>query len=82
MTITLPTEPDSILNRLVALGLFSTPQEAVIEAVKRLERDVANDSIFADLTPLTPEEAERIYAPDPEWEAVEQSLADQARPEA
>ncbi len=81
MTITLPAEPDSILNRLVALGLFRTPQEAVIEAVKRLEREVTHDSIFADLAPLTPEEAEQIYAPDPEWEAVERAMAGRARPE-
>ncbi len=79
MTITLTAEPDSILNRLVALGLFRTPQEALTAALRRLEKEVAHDDLIPE--PLTPEQAEQIYAADPAWEAVEQSLAGRVRPE-
>ena len=79
MTITLPAEQDSILNRLVALGRFASPQEAVTEAVRRLESSESAD--FLNPRPLTAEEAERVYAVDAEWEKVEQAVAGRARPE-
>jgi Arc/MetJ-type ribon-helix-helix transcriptional regulator len=79
MTITLPAEQDSILNRLVALGRFASPQEAVAEAVRRLETDEALD--YLNPKPLSSEDAAQIYAMDPEWETVERSMAGRARPE-
>lgn len=79
MTITLPAEQDSILTRLVAMGRFRSPQEAVSEAVRRLERQINQDDLVP--APLTDEEAAQIYAPDAEWEKIERSLAGRARPE-
>ncbi len=79
MTITLPAEQDSILARLVALGHFSSPDEAVTEAVRRLEKEEAQD--YLNPKPLTDEEAAQVYASDAEWEKVELSLAGRARPE-
>jgi Arc/MetJ-type ribon-helix-helix transcriptional regulator len=79
MTITLPSEQDSILTRLVAQGRFRSPQEAVSEAVRRLEIDLER----GDLMPaaLSDDEAEQVYSPDAEWEKIELSLAGRARPE-
>lgn len=79
MTITLPDEQDSILARLVALGKFATPQDAVAEAVRRLAAEEAAD--WLDLRPLTEEEANQVYAPDVAWEKVERGTAGRARPE-
>jgi Arc/MetJ-type ribon-helix-helix transcriptional regulator len=79
MTISLPAEQDRFLKRLVEVGRFATPDEAVTEAVRRLETDEALDHLSP--RPLTLEEAEQIYAPDAEWEAVERSMAGRARPE-
>ena len=80
MTITLPAEHDSILARLVATGRFGSPQEAVSEAVRRLETDEALE--YLNPKPLSAEEAAQIYAADAEWEKVERSVARRARPEA
>ncbi len=79
MTITLPSEQDSILTRLVAQGRFRSPQEAVSEAVRRLEIDLER----GDLMPaaLSDDEAEQVYSPDAEREKIELSLAGRARPE-
>ena len=79
MTITLPAEEDSILARLVALGRFPSPHEAVTEAVRRLERDIAKDDLLP--VPLTAEQAVQVYAADAVWELVERSLAGRAKPE-
>jgi Arc/MetJ-type ribon-helix-helix transcriptional regulator len=79
MTITLPAEQDRFLNRLVAIGRFATRDEAVTEAVRRLEAEESGAHL--NPKPLTAEEAEKVYATDPEWEAVERSLAGRARPE-
>ena len=79
MTITLPTEQDSFLARLVAMGRFASAQEAVAEAVRRLETDEAMD--YLNPKPLSAEEAARIYAADAEWEKVERAAAGRARPE-
>lgn len=79
MTITLPAEQDSILSRLVALGRFASPQEAVTEAVRRLGTDEALG--YLNPKPLTAEEAAQVYAGDAEWEKVERAVAGRARPE-
>lgn len=79
MTITLPAEEDSILARLVALGRFESPQEAVSEAVRRLEKEEVLD--YLNPKPMTLEEADQVYAADAEWEQVERALAGRARPE-
>jgi Arc/MetJ-type ribon-helix-helix transcriptional regulator len=79
MTITLPAEQDSILTRLVALGRFGSPQEAVSEAVRRLEKQISHDDLIPE--PLTDAEAAQIYATDAEWEKIERSIAGRARPE-
>ena len=79
MTITLPAEQDSFLSRLVAAGRFASPQEAVTEAVRRLEADEALGCLTP--VPLTAAEAASVYAPDAEWEQVEQASAGRARPE-
>ena len=80
MTITLPAEQDSILSRLVALGRFASPQEAVTEAVRRLESEEALD--YLNPKPLTAEEADQVYALDAEWEQVERAMAGRVLPEA
>ena len=79
MTITLPAEQDSILTRLVALGRFRSPQEAVSEAVRRLDKQINDDDLIP--APLTDDEAAQIYAADPEWEKIERSIAGRANPE-
>ena len=79
MTITLPAEQDSILMRLVALGRFRSPQEAVSEAVLRLEKQMIHDDLIP--APLTVEEADQVYATDAEWEKIECALAGRASPE-
>jgi Arc/MetJ-type ribon-helix-helix transcriptional regulator len=79
MTITLPAEQDSILSRLVQLGRFRSPQEAVSEAVIRLERQLNHDDIIP--SPLTDDEAAEVYGEDAEWEKVELSMAGRATPE-
>lgn len=79
MTITLPVEQESLLARLVSLGRFKTPQEAVGEAVKRLAAEETLN--WLNPVPLTEEEAAAVYAPDPEWEVVEKAMAGRAKPE-
>ena len=79
MTITLPAEQDRILARLVACGRFASPQEAVSEAVRRLEADEALE--YLNPKPFSAEEAAQIYAADAEWEKVERFTAGRARPE-
>ncbi len=79
MTITLSAEQDSTVTRLVALGRFASAEEAVTEAVRRLEYDDVADVL--NPKPLTTEEAEQVYAADPEWEKVEQAVAGRVRPE-
>lgn len=79
MTITLPVEQDNILARLVAMGRFASPQDAVTDAVRCLETDEVLD--YLNPKPLSAEEAAQIYAADAEWEKMERSLAGRARPE-
>ena len=79
MTITLPSEQDSFLSRLVAMGRFASPQEAVTEAVRRLETEEALG--YLNPKPLTAEEAAQVYAADAQWEQVERAVAGRARPE-
>jgi Arc/MetJ-type ribon-helix-helix transcriptional regulator len=79
MTITLPTEQDRFLSRLVASGRFASPQEAVTEAVRRLETEEALG--YLNPKPLTAEEAAEVYAADVEWEKVERAVSGRARPE-
>lgn len=79
MTITLPAEQDSFLSRLVATGRFASPQDAVMEAVRRLATEEALGYLIP--TPLTAEEADQVYAVDVEWEKVERAMAGRAKPE-
>ena len=79
MTISLPAEQDSFLDRLIALGRFNTRDEAVVETVRRLETDEAVS--FLNPQPLSADEAEQVYAADPAWESIERSLAGQVMPE-
>lgn len=79
MTITLPAEQDSLLARLVSLGRFTSPQEAVTEAVKRLAED--ETMCWLNPQPLTDAEATSVFAPDAAWEAVEKATAGRAKPE-
>jgi len=80
MTITLPIEQDSFLNRLIELGRFTSRDEAVAEAVRRL---AADESVtWLNPAPLSQDEADQVYAADAAWEAVEQSLAGLAGPES
>jgi Arc/MetJ-type ribon-helix-helix transcriptional regulator len=79
MTINLPAEQGSILSRLVSLGRFASAEEAIVEAVRRLEADEAIDHL--NPKPLSAEDAEQIYGADDEWEKVERSMAGRARPE-
>lgn len=79
MTITRPAEQDSFLAQLVALGRFASPQEAIAEALRRLESDEALGCLIPK--PLTAEEAAQVYAPDAEWEKVERATSGRAAPE-
>ncbi len=79
MTISLPAEQTSFLSRLVSAGRFASPEEAVTEAVRRLEADEAVG--YLNPAPLTTAEAALVYAPDPKWERMERAVAGRARPE-
>jgi len=79
MTITLPAEQDSLLARLVSLGRFASPQEAVTEAVKRLAEEETIHWLHP--APFTEAEAAAVYAPDAAWESVENASAGLAKPE-
>ncbi len=79
MTITLPAAQDSFLNRLVALGRYASLDEAIVEAVRRLETEEALE--YLNPRPMTADEAEQVYAADPAWEAVELSLSGRVEPE-
>ena len=80
MTISLPAEQDSFLGQLVAAGRFLSREAAVVEAVELLRAEEALGWLHPQ--PLTIEQAEQVYAADPEWEEVENSLAGFAVPEA
>ncbi|GEM_PF-1465870 len=79
MTITLPAEQDSFLGRLVAMGRFPSQEAAVVKAVELLETEESLNWLHPE--PLSREDAERVYAHDSAWEAVENSLAGLAAPE-
>lgn len=80
MTITLPAEQTSFLTRLVKLGRFASRDEAITEALRRLAAE--EELGFLNPQPLTPDEADGVYAANPEWEKTECSLAGRAKPEA
>ncbi|WP_409213311.1 type II toxin-antitoxin system ParD family antitoxin [Prosthecobacter sp.] len=80
MTITLPAEQDSFLGRLVAMGRFPSREAAVVKAVELLETEESMSWLLPQ--PLSREDAEQIYAADPAWEAVENSVAGLTVPEA
>jgi putative addiction module CopG family antidote len=80
MKVTLPDSQSAFLARLVAAGRFASQDEAVAEAVRRLEAEEALDHLNPPA--LTVQEAEAIYGSDPEWESVELALASQIKPEA
>jgi putative addiction module CopG family antidote len=80
MNVTLPESQSVFLANLVAAGRFASQDEAVAEAIRRLEADEAMD--YLNPPPLTLKEAEAVYGSDPEWEAVELALAGQIKPEA
>ncbi|MGV3663384.1 MAG: ribbon-helix-helix domain-containing protein [Prosthecobacter sp.] len=79
MTITLPVEQDRFIGHLVAAGRFATPDAAVSRAVALLEDQETGTSVL--VAPLSPEDADRVYAADEEWDKVEVSLAGLATPE-
>lgn len=80
MTIILPAAQDSFLGHLVDMGRFPSREAAVVKAVELLETEESLG--WLHLEPLSPEEAERVYAHDPAWDAVENSMAGLAALEA
>lgn len=79
MTITLPFEQDRFIGHLVAAGRFATPDAAVSRAVALLEDQETGIGLL--VAPLSPEEADHVYAVDEEWDKVEASLTGLATPE-
>lgn len=78
MTITLPTEQENILSRLVAMGRYATREAALVDAVRRLE---VEDHLPAFTEPLSVEEVNQVYAADEHWESVERAHAGRVAPE-
>lgn len=63
MTLTLPKAQERVVNRLVRSGKFPNSQAVLREAIKRLARDPEG---FFPPPPLTKEQIEEVYGPNPE----------------
>jgi putative addiction module CopG family antidote len=72
MAFALARENEQFINRMIRLGRFNNQSEVVREALRRMERD---ENSYLNPEPLTEEEAKRIYAPDPQADARELSMA-------
>jgi putative addiction module CopG family antidote len=75
MAFALAKEQEEFIGRMVSKGRFSNQSEVVREALRRMERE---ESSYLNPDPLTPEEAERIYAANPEEDAREVAMASAA----
>jgi Arc/MetJ-type ribon-helix-helix transcriptional regulator len=72
MAYALAKENEAFIGRMVRLGRFNNQNEVVREALRRMEREELS---YLNPRPLTPEEARRIYASNPEEEEQELAMA-------
>jgi putative addiction module CopG family antidote len=72
MAYALAKENEDFIARMLRLGRFNNQSEVVREALRRMERDEAS---YLNPPPLTPQQAERIYAPDTKEDARELTFA-------
>ena len=57
---------------MLKMGRFNNQSEVIREALRRMERE---ETSYLNPPPLTPEQVEQVYGPNPEAEAREVELA-------
>lgn len=62
MAHALATENEQFIQRMIRNGRFNNQSEVVREALRRMERE---ENCYLNPPPLSAEEAERIFAPNP-----------------
>jgi len=72
MAYALAKEQLEFIDHMVKVGRFNNQSEVVREAVRRMQRE---ETAYLNPPPLTPEEVEQIYGPNPEAEKREAAFA-------
>jgi len=70
MAYALAKENEQFIQRMVKRGRFNNQSEVVREALRRMERE---ETSYLNPPPLSEEEADRIFAPNPVWDRLELS---------
>ena len=71
MAFALAKKNEQFIDRMIRQGRFSNQSEVVREALRRMERE---ENAYLNPPPLTSEEAERCFGPDPAQEFVEHAF--------
>jgi putative addiction module CopG family antidote len=72
MAYALAKENEAFIERMVQLGRFNNQSEVVREALRRMERE---ESSYLNPPPLTQQQIEEIYGPNPAAEGRERLAA-------
>jgi putative addiction module CopG family antidote len=71
MGYSLAKENSVFVKRMLKLGRFNNQSEVIREALRRMERQ---EKAYLNPQPLSDEDAERIYAPDPARDKAEATM--------
>jgi len=72
MAYALAKANQAFIERMLRQGRFNNQSEVVREALRRMEQDISS---YLNPPPLSPEEVELVYGPNPQAEKREAALA-------